>query len=54
MEMDVPLLIHNLALRGATTSKTNRIGGGCGENERGGVRVKSLGRSRGFPHFYRS
>lgn len=32
MEMDVLLLIHNSALRGTNTSKTNRIGGG-GEGE---------------------
>lgn len=34
MEMDVPPLIHNSALRGTNTSKTNRIGGGGGEDER--------------------
>lgn len=28
MEMDVPPLIHNSALRGTNISKTNRIGGG--------------------------
>lgn len=42
MEMDVPPLIHNSALRGTNTSKTNRIGGGVewmrgAEGGRGGL-----------------
>lgn len=34
MEMDVLPLIHNSALWGTNTSKTNRIGGGGEENKR--------------------
>lgn len=39
MEMDVPPLIHNSALWGTNTSKTNRIGGGE-EDERSRVRER--------------
>lgn len=55
MEMDVPPLIHNSALRGTNTSKTNRIGRGGGVDERSrGRKGRSLRRSEGFPHFHGS
>ena len=53
--MDVPLLIHNSALRGTNTSKTNRTGGGGEEDERREVREEegtSPRRSEGFPQLH--
>lgn len=47
MEMDVPRLIHNTALRGTNTSTTNRIRGGGGREAGGRVnRVRLDGAGR--------
>lgn len=46
MEMDVPRLIHNTALRGTNTSTTNRIRGGGGREGEGVNRVRLDGAGR--------
>lgn len=54
--MDVPLLIHNSALRGTNTSKTNRTGGGE-EDKRNEVREEegtSPRSSEGFPQLHKA